>query len=93
MTTGMETLRLMATAVAEERGRLRSECNAVIDYAIEADDPAAFLRTWREDEIPVSQILALTPEKPLFGHRSGKQQKTHWVTFMKPKASCTPSGA
>ena len=39
---------------------------------------------WCEDEIPVSQILAMTPERPLFGHRSGKQQKTHWVTFMKP---------
>lgn len=39
---------------------------------------------WCEDEIPVSQILALTPERPLFGHRSGKQQKTHWIAFMKP---------
>jgi SAM-dependent methyltransferase len=38
---------------------------------------------WCEDEIPVSQILALTPEKPLFGHRSGKQQKTHWIAFLK----------
>ncbi len=35
------------------------------------------------DEIPVSQILALTPEKPLFGHKSGKQQKTHWIAFLK----------
>lgn len=42
---------------------------------------------WCEDEIPVSQILALTPERPLFGHRSGKQQKTHWVAFMKHNAS------
>lgn len=39
---------------------------------------------WCADEIPVSRILALTPERPLFGHKSGKQQKTHWVTFMKP---------
>lgn len=38
---------------------------------------------WCEDEIPVSQILALTQEKPLIGHRSGKQQKTHWIAFMK----------
>ena len=50
MDTNMETLRLMATAVAEERDRLRSEYNAVIDYAIEADDPAAFLRTWRDGD-------------------------------------------
>ncbi len=38
---------------------------------------------WCADEIPVSQILALTPERPLFGHKSGKTQKTHWVAFLK----------
>lgn len=38
---------------------------------------------WCEDEIPVSQILALTPEKPLFGNRCGKTAKTHWVVFLK----------
>ncbi|MFA6314966.1 MAG: class I SAM-dependent methyltransferase [Candidatus Paceibacterota bacterium] len=38
---------------------------------------------WCEYEIPLSQILKLTPVAPLFGHPSGKQQKTHWVTFMK----------
>ena len=38
---------------------------------------------WCADEIPTSQILALTPEKPLFGHKSGRRQKTHWVAFMK----------
>lgn len=39
---------------------------------------------WCDDEIPLSQILALTPEKPMFWHKSGEQQKTHWVAFMKP---------
>jgi len=38
---------------------------------------------WCADEIPLSRILALTPAKPLFGHRSGKQQKTHWAAFIK----------
>jgi len=38
---------------------------------------------WCESEIPLKEILALTPEKPLFGHRSGKAAKTHWVAFMK----------
>jgi SAM-dependent methyltransferase len=38
---------------------------------------------WCDDEHALSKILELTPEKPLFGHRSGKQQKTHWVAFMK----------
>jgi SAM-dependent methyltransferase len=38
---------------------------------------------WNEHEVPVSQILALTPEKPLFGNRSGKALKTHWIAFQK----------
>lgn len=39
---------------------------------------------WNEDEIPVSQVLALTPEKPLFGNRCGKTAKSHWIVFIKP---------
>lgn len=38
---------------------------------------------WSEFDIPLREILKLTPEKPLFGHKSGKQQKTHWVCFTK----------
>ena len=38
---------------------------------------------WNESDIPLREILALTPVAPLFGHRSGKASKTHWVTFMK----------
>lgn len=44
---------------------------------------------WCEFEIPLSEILKLTPHKPLFGHKSGKQQKTHWMTFMKLEAQLT----
>lgn len=38
---------------------------------------------WNETDIPLSDVLALTKEKPLFGHVSGKQQRTHWVAFIK----------
>ena len=38
---------------------------------------------WNEIDIPVSQILSLTSNKPLFGNRCGKQSKTHWIVFMK----------
>jgi SAM-dependent methyltransferase len=38
---------------------------------------------WGEWEIPVRDVLALTPEKPLFGHLSGRRAQTHWVCFMK----------
>ncbi len=38
---------------------------------------------WNETQVPVAQILALTPEKPLFGNRCGKNAKSHWIVFMK----------
>ena len=38
---------------------------------------------WNEYQVPVSQVLALTPEKPLFGNRCGKAAKSHWIVFIK----------
>lgn len=38
---------------------------------------------WNEYQIPLADVLALTPEKPLFGHVVPKRQQTHWITFMK----------
>lgn len=38
---------------------------------------------WNETDIPLSEVLKLTPYKPLFGHPSGKMQRTHWVAFIK----------
>ena len=46
---------------------------------------------WNDCRFPVKDILALTPEKPLFGHKSGKKMGTHWITFMRSnKNSSTP---
>lgn len=38
---------------------------------------------WNEHRIPVSTILSLTPERPLFGQRCGTTAKTHWIVFLK----------
>lgn len=38
---------------------------------------------WNECDIPVSKILALTPEKPVFGNRCGRLSKSHWLCFFK----------
>lgn len=38
---------------------------------------------WNETDIPLSEILKLTDEKPLLGHKSGKRSNTHWVLFIK----------
>lgn len=39
---------------------------------------------WNEMHIPLKEILALTPNRPIIGNRGGKAAKTHWVVFMKP---------
>lgn len=39
---------------------------------------------WNEIQIKTSEILKLTPVKPLVGHISGKRSNTHWITFIKP---------
>ncbi len=38
---------------------------------------------WNETDIPVSKILSIIKYKPLYGHKSGKLQKTHWMAFIK----------
>lgn len=38
---------------------------------------------WNETQVKVSEVLALTPVKPLFGHISGRKGLTHWLVFMK----------
>ena len=46
-------------------------------------DSGVLIFKWSEIEIPLNDILALTPRKPLFGHTSGYRSKTHWVAFIK----------
>lgn len=38
---------------------------------------------WNETQVKVSELLALTPHKPLFGQVSGRNGMTHWLVFMK----------
>jgi SAM-dependent methyltransferase len=38
---------------------------------------------WNETQVPVRDVLALTPHQPLFGHLSGRKGLTHWLVFMK----------
>ena len=39
---------------------------------------------WNEDEVAVTEIMALTPERPLVGNRYGKHYKSHWLVYLKP---------
>lgn len=38
---------------------------------------------WNEDQVKMADVLALTPEKPLFGQQRGRGLNTHWQVFMK----------
>lgn len=38
---------------------------------------------WSEIDIKVNEILKLTEQKPVFGHKSGRLNKTHWICFVK----------
>jgi len=38
---------------------------------------------WNESQIKINKILEIINTKPLFGHTSGRQSKTIWMTFLK----------
>ena len=57
-----------------------SECFRVLD------DGGILIFKWNEVQIKVGEILKLTNQKPLFGHKSGRQSKTHWICFMKSES-------
>ncbi len=50
-----------------------------------------FIFKWCEHEIPLREILSLTPHKPLYGHRTGSREKTHWVAFLKSQREAAES--
>lgn len=55
-----------------------AECFRVLD----TDGVLVF--KWNEVQIPIREVLALTPHKPLFGNTSGRRaSQTHFMVFMK----------
>lgn len=54
-----------------------AECMRVLD------DYGVLIFKWSEIQIPLREILKAIGHEPLFGHRSGKNMKTHWLCFMK----------
>lgn len=38
---------------------------------------------WAETQIPVKDVIKAIGREPLYGNRSGKQGKTHWMAFIK----------
>lgn len=54
-----------------------NECMRVLD------DYGVLIFKWSEIQIPLRDVLKAIGYQPLFGHRSGKNDKTHWLCFMK----------
>ncbi len=38
---------------------------------------------WSERSIQLHEVLKLTDQKPLYGHKSAKRMGTHWIAFIK----------
>ena len=55
------------------------ECMRVLD------DYGVLVFKWAETQIPLSKVLRAIQAEPLFGHKSGKYNNTHWLCFMKIK--------
>jgi hypothetical protein len=38
---------------------------------------------WNENQIKVNRVIEAIKQQPLFGHPSGKNGQTIWMTFLK----------
>jgi ubiquinone/menaquinone biosynthesis C-methylase UbiE len=47
---------------------------------------------WNECEIPLDEVVKLSPIPPLFGHATKRHGKTHWLAFLKPNDQALPRG-
>lgn len=78
-TTGWQAVKY-GSITSDWRNELRegfSECFRVLRTG------GFLIFKWSDIDIPVSRILELTDQKPILGHRCGKQNKTHWILFQK----------
>lgn len=62
-----------------------AECFRVLDWY------GTMVFKWNETQVPLREILALTPRAPLFGNTSGRKNGTHWICFFNdpiPQEDC-----
>lgn len=46
---------------------------------------ATLIFKWNETQVPVAKVIELSPYAPLIRQRVGKNDKTHWIVFIKPE--------
>lgn len=74
--------------IALKYGKLEKNWAQMINDGFEEcmrvlDDYGVLIFKWSEVQINLKQILESIDYTPLFGHRGGKNDKTHWLCFMK----------
>lgn len=75
--------------MAQKYGSLRrfewqKDIKAGFDECMRVLEPyGVLIFKWNETRITVKRILEIVGTEPLFGHKSGKASKTHWMCFMK----------
>lgn len=75
----------LAAKYGKLSGDWRSDLRAGFNECFRVLEPEGILVfKWNETQVKVSEVLALTPHKPLFGQVSGRSGMTHWLVFMKP---------
>lgn len=66
------------------RGLWQQDLKHGFDECMRVLEPNGFLVfKWNESRVTVNRILEIFGAQPLFGHKSGKASKTHWLFFMK----------
>ena len=53
------------------------------------DDYGTLIFKWSEHDISVKKVIDTIGREPLYGHKSGRASKTHWMAFVKmPEERC-----
>ncbi|KKM93741.1 hypothetical protein LCGC14_1205350 [marine sediment metagenome] len=61
-----------------------TDIRAGFDECIRVLKPSGVLIfKWNEAQVTLNKVLDIIPQRPLFGHTSGKHGRTIWMTFMK----------
>lgn len=68
----------------EDLRRGFAECFRVLE-----PDGGVLVFKWNETQVPLRDVLALTPERPMFGQTGGRRGMTHWLVFMRSNANVT----
>ena len=65
-------------AMAKQKIEFRMENDQTVGYR-----EGKLISDSKLDPIPVKDVIAAIGARPLYGNRSGKQGKTHWMAFIK----------